>query len=92
MILPKTITTYCKKCQTHTEHKVKIRKPSPPSPLSDHERKWEEKLKGYGGKRAGKKPNKKKNRKEHIILECTQCKTKKVFKGRLTKKKLEIAR
>jgi ribosomal protein L44E len=49
------------------------------------------KLRGHGGKRAGKKEVKKQGKRQKIVLTCTQCNKKQErVLGTRTKKKLEI--
>ena len=51
MKVPKEVKIYCKKCNEHTEHKLKQFKEGSKSSLKEHARKHEAKhVKGYGGK------------------------------------------
>ncbi len=93
MEIPKEIKTYCPYCNAHVIHKVKLVSKGRRRTLAKGERRHARKLKGYGGKRAGKKEVKKQSKKQVIMLTCTQCgkKHETVLTTR-TKKKLEIKR
>jgi|YelNatPaOPRAMG01_1025707.scaffolds.fasta_scaffold115887_2 large subunit ribosomal protein L44e len=91
MKFPKEIRTYCKFCNKHTKHSVKLASKSQPRALAIGTRKHERKLKGHGGKRAGKVPVKKQGKRQVVILTCLECKKKSPRTiGSRTKKKLEI--
>ncbi len=93
MKIPKEMRTYCPYCNAHTIHTVKIASKGSRRTLAKGELRHERKLKGHGGKRAGKKDVDKQGKRVKLILVCTQCKKKHelVLKGR-TKKKPEIKR
>ena len=93
MNVPAEIKTYCKYCNAHTLHKVKMPSKGKPRALAIGNRKHERKLKGHGGKRAGKVAVKKQGKRQVVVLICQQCK-KKTLKvlGTRTKKKVEIKR
>lgn len=90
MNIPKIIKDYCKKCNAHTEHKLKIFKPGKARALSEGTRKNIRKKKGYGGKYQFTAIVKKQNKKANFLAECTVCKTKhyKVIPKRM--KRIEI--
>ncbi|MCX8163300.1 MAG: 50S ribosomal protein L44e [Candidatus Micrarchaeota archaeon] len=91
MKMPKEIRTYCKYCNKHTTHTVKLASKSPPRSLAIGTRKHERKLKGHGGKRAGKVPVKKQGKRQVVMLSCVECKKKTPRTiGTRTRKKLEI--
>ncbi|MEM4137814.1 MAG: hypothetical protein QXV64_00225 [Candidatus Anstonellaceae archaeon] len=91
MKMPKEIRTYCRNCNKHTIQTVKLASKSPPRSLAIGTRKHERKLKGHGGKRAGKVPVKKQGKKQVVILTCSECKKKTPRTvGSRTRKKLEI--
>lgn len=93
MKFPKEIRTYCPYCNTYTVHKVKLVSKGKPRTLAQGNRRHEAKLKGYGGKRAGKKTVKKQGKRQKVILTCNICKKKhEKIVGSRTKKKLEIKR
>ncbi|NPA22165.1 MAG: 50S ribosomal protein L44e [Candidatus Micrarchaeota archaeon] len=94
MKIPNTIVTYCPYCRKHIEHKVSIYTPGKRRALAFGERKHRRKMKGHGGKRAGKKSVKKQGKRQVVILTCQVCEkkqTKVVVKSR-TKKKIEVKR
>ena len=80
MNIPKAIKDYCKKCNKHTEHKLKPFKAGSASGLKwgtrQHKRKHD---KGYGGKAEFKALIKKQTKKPTFIAECTVCKAKHYF-------------
>ncbi|MBI4043436.1 MAG: 50S ribosomal protein L44e [Candidatus Diapherotrites archaeon] len=80
MNIPKTISTYCQKCNTHTDHKLKAFKTGNPRTLSLGQRKnIRRQKKGYGGKTKFVKTVKKQNKKPTFIAECSACKRKRYF-------------
>lgn len=91
MDMPKTIKDYCKKCNSHTEHKLKHFKPGAASKLRwgtrQHERKHK---KGYGGKAEFTAKVKKQTKKPTFIAECTVCNTKHYFVIPKRMKKVEL--
>jgi large subunit ribosomal protein L44e len=75
--MPKTINTYCPKCNSHQEHKLKAFKPGSPRSLSWGTRQnVRQHKKGYGGKAEFTIKVKKQNKKPTFIAECGQCKKK----------------
>lgn len=93
MKIPGQIRTYCKFCNAHKVHKVKNQSKSKARTLSRGTRKHEKKLKGFGGKRAGKVTVKKQGKRQVVILQCTECNKKQTkVLGSRTKKKIEIKR
>ena len=93
MKIPGEVKAYCKHCNAHTAHKVKSPSKGKPRTLAKGNRKHNEKLKGHGGKRAGKVPVKKQGKKQVLVLTCQTCKKKqqKSFPSR-TRKKIEVKR
>lgn len=91
MKVPKELKTYCPFCRAHSQHKVKLASKGKPRSLASGNVKHERKLKGHGGKRAGKKAVKKQGKRQKLMLECTVChkKHEKVLQGR-TKVKAEV--
>ncbi|MEM4366777.1 MAG: hypothetical protein QW035_01445 [Candidatus Anstonellales archaeon] len=91
MKVPKEMRTYCPFCKAHVAHKVKVASKGKPRSLAMGNVKHERKLKGHGGKRAGKKAVKKQGKRQKLILECNNChkKHEKVLQGR-TKAKAEV--
>ena len=93
MKVPAEIKAYCKHCNAYTVHKVKMPSKGKPRSLAIGNRKHERKLKGHGGKRAGKVPVKKQGKKQVVVLICSQCGKKQLRTiGTRTKKKVEIKR
>ena len=76
MNMPKTIKDYCKKCNKHTEHKLKLFKPGSIRTLSKGNRANLRKKKGYKGKYQFSATVKKQNKKPTFIAECSVCKAK----------------
>jgi len=72
--IPKRIRTYCPRCKTHTVHTVVIYKHGKRRSVSQGERRYRAKQKGYGSKR---KPEQKRfakvTKKVVLKLKCTQC-------------------
>jgi len=93
MKYPKEIKTYCPNCKQHTLHKVKLaaKRSGEGRTLAAGNRRHKEKMKGHGGKRAGKVPVKKQGKRQKVMYTCTVC-TKKHERviGTRTKKKLEL--
>ena len=93
MKVPVEVKAYCKHCNAHTLHKVKSQSKGKPRTLAEGNRKHNRKLKGHGGKRAGKVPVKKQGKRQVVVLTCEQCKKKKKKTlGTRTRKKVEIKR
>lgn len=88
------IRTYCRHCNTHTEHKVvRVVKKGKASPFAKGIKHHKWKLKGYTGKVAGEKPVKKRGKHQKILLECTTCKKRSErIVGTRTTKVLEIVK
>ncbi len=91
MNLPKVIKDYCKKCNKHTEHKLKQFKPGKARALAVGTRSHERKMKGYKGKHLFPAKVKKPNKKPVFLAECTVCKTKHYFVIHKRMKKVELA-
>ncbi|MEM4295246.1 MAG: hypothetical protein QXI89_01440 [Candidatus Anstonellales archaeon] len=93
MEYPAEIRTFCKYCNEHTLHKVKLASKGSRRSLAIGELRHKRKLRGFGGKRAGKKEVKKQGKRQKIVLTCNKCnkKMERVI-GTRTKKKLEIKR
>ncbi len=74
MKIPKRIRTYCPRCRTHTVHSVMIYKHGKRRTLSEGQRRYERKQKGYGSKR---KPEQKRfakvTKKVVLKLKCMKC-------------------
>lgn len=77
MNIPKEIKTYCKKCNKHTQHKLKLFKPAAARSLSWGTRENVRKhKKGYGGKAEFTIMVKKQTKKPTFVAECPVCKKK----------------
>ncbi len=91
MDIPKEISIYCVRCNSHAVHKLKYFKAAAARTMAwstrQHKRKYEE---GYGGKAEFTIKVKKQNKKPTFIAECSKCKKKtyKVIPKRM--KKVEI--
>ena len=81
MKVPKQIRTYCPRCKKHTVHSVSVFKKGKTRALAEGQRRYERKMKGYGGQ---KKPEQKRfaktTKKQALRLKCTVC-------GRITHRK-----
>ena len=73
MNVPKKEKDYCKKCNAHTEHKIKLFKTAKGRALSEGNRKNKEKKKGYKGKYQFTATIKKQTKKPTFVLECSIC-------------------
>jgi len=72
--IPKVITTYCPKCNKHTEHAVSIYKHGPRRTLAEGERRYAAKKKGYGSKRKSEQKRFAKVTKKVVLkLKCKEC-------------------
>ena len=93
MKIPGEMKAYCKHCNAYTLHKVKMQSKGKSRTLAEGNRKHNKKLKGHGGKRAGKVPVKKQGKRQVVVLICQECKKKqlKSYNTR-TRKKIEIKR
>ena len=92
MKIPKIIADYCKKCNKHTDHKLKLFKPNAPRTLAWGQRQNVRKHKmGYGGKAEFTATVKKQNKKACFLAECTVCTAKHYFVIPKRMKKVEIA-
>jgi len=92
MKVPGNISTNCPKCGKHTDHKVKLNRKGQERPGNRGRRQYERVKSGYGGSpRTPKKPVYKVGKRNVLLLECSQCKSKrqKVMADR-TKKVLEV--
>lgn len=74
MKIPNRIRTYCPKCDTHTEHRVKLYKKGKESGLKSGVKKHEEKKKGYGGQKFPRlQRTAKTTKKETLQYVCDDC-------------------
>ena len=90
MNFPKAIKDYCKKCNKHTEQKVKLFKAGSARGLAEGNRKNIAKKKGYKGKYQFPAKIKKQSKKPTFIAECTVCKAKHYFVIPKRMKKIEL--
>lgn len=79
MNIPKVIKDYCKKCNKHTEHKLKEFKSGRGRALAAGNRRNVAKKKGYKGKYQFTATIKKQNKKPTYLAECSDCKGKHYF-------------
>ena len=74
MIAPKSIRTYCPKCDTHTEHTVSVYKAGKRRALAKGERHHEREKSGYGGQKYPlQKKFAKTTKKQTLKLRCKVC-------------------
>lgn len=94
MKIPAVINTYCPYCNKHEDHKVSVYSAGKRRSLAFGNVKFERKLAGHGGKRAGKKSVKKQGKRQLIVLTCQTCNKKqiRVYVKSRTKKKIEVKR
>ncbi len=91
MKIPKTIKIYCKKCNEHQDHKIKVTKSKKARADSKGTRRFQKKhKKGYGGKAKFTIKPKKQTKKPNFTAECSKCKSKKPFSIPKKMKKVEI--
>ncbi len=91
MKIQKEIKTYCKKCNKHETHKLKVFKVKKPRTLSIGTRKNVDKHKsGYGGKAKFNATVKKQSKKPTFVAECDVCKAKHYYVIPKKMKKAEI--
>ncbi|MFH1257030.1 MAG: 50S ribosomal protein L44e [Candidatus Diapherotrites archaeon] len=91
MNFPKVIKDYCKKCNKHTEHKLKAFKAGSTRSTSKGQRKHLKKTKhGYGGKAKFPIKPKKQTKKPTFLAECTICKRKHYFVIPKRMKKIDL--
>ncbi|PIU21535.1 MAG: 50S ribosomal protein L44e [Candidatus Diapherotrites archaeon CG08_land_8_20_14_0_20_34_12] len=91
MIVPKSTMDYCRKCNIHTEHKLKLYKSGAARALSSGQRRNVAKKKGYKGKYQFPAIVKKVNKRPTFVLECSVCHAKhyKVVQKRMKKTEFE---
>ncbi len=94
MKFPKLLRTLCPYCRKHTQHKVSVVKKRPRGkghPMSQAQRRFERKLKGYGSfPRPNPKGEGKPTKKVDLRLECQECGKKHTKKG-FRVRKFELA-
>jgi len=90
MKIPKTISDYCRKCNKHTEHKLKQFKSGQARALAEGQRKNIEKKRGYKGKYQFPAKVKKQNKRGAFLAECSVCKAKHYFVIASRMKKFEL--
>jgi len=74
MKAPKTITTYCPKCKTHSEHSVTLYKAGKQRALAGSARQHEREKKGYGGQKFPRQRKfAKTTKKQTLKLKCKVC-------------------
>jgi large subunit ribosomal protein L44e len=75
MHYPKSISTYCPKCKTHTEHEVEKVKKRPASELKWGQRRFRRATSGYGGFPRPKPEGRAKAvRRVNLKFRCKKCK------------------
>jgi len=74
MKIPRTIKTYCSRCNTHTEFTVNIYKAGKRTAAKLGERRQAERKKGYGGQKFPEQHNQAKTtRKQTLKIQCREC-------------------
>ena len=72
--IPKEKMHYCRKCDTHTEHKISLYKKGKDNPKRQGNRRYAIKQKGFGGQTKPILRRKSKNTKKPVLkLKCTKC-------------------
>jgi len=92
MKIPSRLTTYCPKCNAHTEHTTSLYKKGKERKLSLGARRHERELHGYGGQKYPIQRKKAKTTdKKTVLLKCVKC-GRMVSRAGIRLKKLEIVR
>jgi large subunit ribosomal protein L44e len=92
MKMPKKVRIYCPYCRKHTDHSVEQAKKKPRRKMAQGQRRFKEKLKGYGSFPRPKPSYEKPTRKLDLRYKCKEC-GKKHMKGKgFRVKKFEIKR
>jgi large subunit ribosomal protein L44e len=74
MIIPKNMETYCPRCRKHTAHSVSIYRKGKERKLAAGRRRYNKKLKGYGGQpRPIQRKTAKTTKKMTVQLSCKDC-------------------
>jgi len=74
MRIPKTINTYCSRCNKHTEHAITLYKAGKRRALAMGERRHRRQKKGYGGQKFPlQKKFSKTTKKQTLKFECRVC-------------------
>lgn len=90
MKMAKVVTTYCPKCNKHTEHSVSLYKKGKDRVMAEGARRYERKQKGYGGQRKPRLRRTAKTTKKQVLkLKCKDCGHTATRKG-IRLRKLEI--
>jgi large subunit ribosomal protein L44e len=94
MKFPDKLRANCQKCGKHTEHKVKLARKGKERSMNRGRRRYKQVKAGYGGSpRTPKKQVYKVGKRSVLLLECSECKSKreKAFRAR-TKKPVEVGK
>lgn len=92
MKFPKTMNTYCPHCRKHTPHEVEIAKKKPRGAMTQGQRRFKRKLRGYGSFPRPQPDHEKATKKIDLRYKCTVC-GKKHMRGRGWRaKKFEIVK
>eukprot|EP00913_Durusdinium_trenchii_P021423 g20134.t2 len=84
--IPKTRSTYCRKCKKHTTHKVSQYKTGKASKTAQGKRRYDKKQAGYGGQTKPIFHKKAKTTKKIVLkFECSKCKAKRMKPIKRTK-------
>jgi len=93
MKIPKTQKRYCPYCKKHTVHDVKKVSGKKKSPLSEGERRFKRKMKGYGSfPKSNPKDREKPTRKLDLRYTCGECKKSHVVGKGFRVKKFELTK
>jgi large subunit ribosomal protein L44e len=91
MKIPRSLRTYCPRCNTHTEFAVSLYKAGKRRAARLGERRQKARKKGYGGQKFPEQRNQAKvSRKQTLKLECRECGYTLMRKG-IRMKKAEVA-
>jgi len=93
MKIPKLQKRYCPYCKKHTEHDVKKVSGKKKSPLSEGERRFKRKMKGYGSfPKSNPKDREKPTKKLDLRYKCDICKKEHVVGKGFRIKKFELTK
>lgn len=74
MKFPKEVRTYCPRCRAHRAHQVMLYRPGRRRTLSEGQRRYLRKQRGYGSKRKPEqKEHAKTTEKQVVKLKCSSC-------------------
>jgi large subunit ribosomal protein L44e len=93
MKFPQQVKIYCPSCKKHTEHSVEIAKRRPRGTLTQGQRRFLRKMRGYGSfPKENPKNREKPTKKVDLRFKCTVCGKKTMHGAGFRVKKFEIVR